>query len=202
MANKDLILTLYSQPQTVFTLKEISLFFPDIPYPDLKSKVRYFVKVGKLKNLRRGIYAKEGYNPLELANKLYTPSYISFETVLLKEGVVFQYYETIFVASYLSRTLNVDGHNIWYKQIGEPALSNRSGIEEKNNYFIATKERAFLDAVFLYKDYHFDNLGGLDWEKVFELVPIYGSKVLDKRIKNYYKNYQEDYGTNQRAAQD
>lgn len=195
MSNTDFILTLYSRPQTVFTLKEVSLLFPDVAYADLKSRVGYFVRVGKLKNLRRGIYAKEGYNPFELANKIYTPSYISFETVLLKEGIVFQYYETIFVASYLSRTLRVNGHTIWYKQIGEPALSNISGIEEKSGYFIATKERAFLDAVFLYKNYHFDNLGGLDWDKIFGLVRIYDSKALDKRVKEYYKGYQEDYGT-------
>lgn len=197
---KDFILTLYSQPQTVFTLKEVSILFSEIPYPDLKSKVSYFVKKGKLKSPRRGIYAKEGYNPLELANKIYTPSYISFETVLLKEGIVFQYYETIFIASYLSRDLVVDGHKIVYRQISEPALSNLSGIEEKDGYFIATKERAFLDAVYLYKDYYFDNLGSLDWKKVFGLVPIYASKALAKRVEGYYKDYQEDYGIKQRPA--
>lgn len=200
MPNKDFILTLYSQPQTVFTLKEISLLFPEVEYTNLKSKVGYFVKAGKLKNVRKGMYTKEGYDPLELANKIYTPSYISFETVFLKEGIVFQYYETIFVASYLSRALTVDGYKISYRQIGEPALSNRSGIEEKCGYFIATKERAFLDAVFLYKDYHFDNLGGLDWEKIFKLAPVYESKALDKRVKEYYKHYQEDYGTHQKLA--
>lgn len=191
---KDFVVTLYSYPQTVFTLKEISLLFPEIDYVDLKSKVSYFVKVGKLRSIRRGIYVKEGYNQLELANKIYTPSYISFETVLQQENVVFQFYETIFVASYLSRDLLVDGHKISYRQIGERAFSNRAGIEEKDGYFIASKERAFLDAVFLYKDYYFDNLGGLDWEKVFGLLPLYESKALDKRVKNYYKHYRKDYG--------
>lgn len=189
---RDFILTLYSRPQTVFTFKEMSLLFPDIAYPDLKSKVRYFAHVEKLKNLRKGIYAKEGYNPLELANKIYTPSYISFETVLLKEGIVFQYYTTIFVASYLSREIIVDENKIFYRKMAETVLLNKSGVEEKAGYFIATRERAFLDAVFLYKDYYFDNLRPLDWEKVFELQPIYQSKALVKRVKEYYKLYKED----------
>lgn len=197
---KDLLLELYSRPQTVFQIEEIAQIFPATKPGNLRRRLHYFVKAGKLKNLRRGIYAKNEYEPLELANRIYAPSYISFETVLLKEGIVFQYYETIFVASYLSRTLTVDGHTIAYRQIGEPALSNRSGIEEKNGYFIASKERAFLDAVFLYKDYYFDNLGSLDWDKIFELAPIYESKALEKRVKEYNKHYREEYGTKQRPA--
>ncbi len=174
--------------------------FPETTPGNLRRSLHYFAKAGKLKNPRRGIYAKNEYEPLELANKIYAPSYISFETVLLKEGVVFQFYETIFVASYLSRALIVDGHTITYRQIGEPALTNRSGIEEKNGYFVATKERAFLDAVFLYKDYYFDNLGSLDWDKVFELVSIYESKALEKRIKEYNKHYKEEYDDKQRLT--
>lgn len=197
---KDLILNLYSLPQTAFQIEEVAQLFPGASPANLRRRLHYFVKAGKLKNPRRGIYAKNEYEPLELANKIFTPSYISFETVLLKEGVVFQYYETIFVASYLSRSLVVDGHKISYRQIGEPAFSNISGIEGKNGYFIATKERAFLDAVFLYKNYFFDNLGGLDWKKVFGILPIYESQALEKRVKNYYKHYQEEYGTNQKFA--
>lgn len=191
---------LYSRPQTVFQIGEIAQIFPNVNSQNLRRRLHYFVKAGKLKNLRRGIYAKNKYEPLELANKIYAPSYVSFETVLLKEGIVFQYYETIFMASYLSRTLIVDGHTITYRQIGEPALSNRSGIEERSGYFMATKERAFLDAVLLYKDYFFDNLGSLDWTKIFELVSIYENKALEKRVKKYNKHYREEYDTKQRSA--
>ena len=184
--------TLVSRPQTVYTLEEIALLVPDIADSDLKSKVRYFVKMGKLRNLRKGIYAKEGYNPLELANKIYTPSYISFETVLLKEGIVFQVSETILVASYLSREITVDENKIFYRKMAKQALFDKLGVEEIDGYFIASKERAFLDAIFLYKDYYFDNLRPLDWEKVFELQHIYQSKALVKRVKGYYKLYKED----------
>lgn len=197
---KDLILEIYSKPQTVFQIEELAQIFPEISSGNLRRRLHYFVKAGKLRSPRRGIYAKNIYELLELANKIYAPSYISFETVLLKEGIVFQYYETIFVASYLSRDLIVDGHKISYRQISEPALSNKSGIEERSGYFIATKERAFLDAVFLYKDYYFDNLSGLNWKRVFELAPIYKSKALANRVREYYKHYQEEYGTKQRPA--
>lgn len=190
---EDLILTLYSKPHTVFTLKEASLFFPEIAYENLRSRMRYFVNVGKLKRLRQGVYAKNEFHPLEAANKLYRPSYVSLETVLAKEGVVFQYYETIFLASYLTRAVKLYDINIQYRRIKGDILTNPLGVEEKEGYFIATLERAFLDAVFIYKDYHFDNLAAIDWGKVAELKEIYGSKAFEKRLRQYHKLYQEEY---------
>lgn len=190
----DIILTLYSKPQTVFTLDEISLYFPQIPYENLRSRIRYFTDAGKLKRLRQGVYAKIEYNPFELANKLYKPSYISFETVLARGGVVFQYYETIFLASYLTRDIEVGEINIQYRQIKGDVLTNTEGVEQKDSYFVATLERAFLDAVYLYRNYHFDNLGTIDWGKVDKLKKIYNSRALEKRVEEYYMIYKEDYG--------
>lgn len=189
--NNDIILTLYSQPQTVFTLDEISLYFPNIPYENLRSRIRYFTNIGKLKRLRQGVYAKEGYSPLELANKLYKPSYISLETVLGTGNVVFQYYETIFAVSYLTRTVTVNKLSIQYRQIKEEILTSTDGILQKDGYFIATLERAFLDAIYIYKNYHFDNLGAIDWKKVEILKKIYKSKIFEKRVKEYYQDYKE-----------
>lgn len=187
------MLTLYSKPQTVFTLDEISLYFPKIPYENLRSSIRYFTNVGKLKRLHHGIYAKTEYNPLELANKIYKPSYISLETVLARGGVTFQYYETIFVVSYLTREVSLKKTNIQYRQIKRGILTNPEGIEAKEGYFIATLERAFLDAVFIYKNYYFDNLGAINWEKVDKLKKIYKSKVFEKRVEEYYNHYKEDF---------
>src|SRR3990167_7741228 len=86
-AGNDVILKLYSNPGTVFTLDEISQLLPDIEYKKLKDRLYYFTKVGKLIRPRYGVYAKKDYNPFELANKLYKPSYVSFETVLARGGV-------------------------------------------------------------------------------------------------------------------
>lgn len=190
--NKNLILEIYKKPQTIFSLKEISLMFPEFAYKNLKSKLSYFVSTGKLKRVRKGIYAKENFNSLELANKIYTPSYISLETVLEKEGIVFQKYETIFVSSYLTRRIKVEDQEIFYRKIKDEVLLNSLGVKEENSYFIASKERAFLDAVFIYKDYHFDNLRPLDWEKIKEIEKIYSSKTLVKRVIQYYKIYRKD----------
>lgn len=190
---KTTILSLYQTPQTVLTLKDISFMFPDVPYGNLKRRLSYFTKLGHLKKLRRGVYAKQPYNVLELANKLYAPSYISLETVLQRAGVVFQYYESIFAVSYLSRTIEVDGHTIVYRKMKKDILLNKQGIEEQGNVVVASPERAFLDAVFFYKNYHFDNLNALNWDKITELKDIYRSRVFARRVEEYYQIYKEDH---------
>lgn len=181
----NIILSLYKRPQTVFTLQEIALLFPDIPYVNLKKRMSYFSKSGAIKKLSRGVYAKDKFDILELANKLYTPSYVSLETVLQKAGVTFQYYESIFSVSYVSRAVEIDGRTIVYKRMKKDVFLNKQGIEEQGNVSIASPERAFLDAVYLYKNYHFDNLEPLNWDRIMELKNLYQSHVLDKRIEEY-----------------
>ncbi len=189
----NLVLEIYRLPQTVFTLKEISILFPKISYQSLKDKLSYAVETGKLIKLRKGVYAKNNFNPFELANKIFTPSYISLETVLQKEGIIFQSYETIIVASYLTRRLTIGSIKLSFRKIQDVVLLNHEGIKEVDNYFIASKERAFLDALFLYKNYHFDNLRPLNWESIFQLKKIYQSKILEKRVDDYYQLFKKDY---------
>jgi len=192
MRKTDFLLEIYKKKQTVFTLSEIALLFPQISYQNLKRKIFYYVKKGKILKLRKGIYGKEDFNPLELANKIYTPSYISFETVLKKEGIIFQETSIIFAASYLTRRIECAGVKIFYRKIRDEILINPKGIEKEENYFLASKERAFLDTVFVYKNYYFDNLSPLNWEKVFELLKIYKNKALEKRVNQYFKIYKEE----------
>ncbi len=191
--DKDIIFELYRKESTVFTLKEITLLFPNLSYKTIINKLVYAVKIGQLKKVRRGIYVKDDFDFLELVNRLYTPSYISFETVLQKEGIIFQVYKTVFAASYLTRNIKLKENEIFYRKIKNEILLNKKGVEKINNYFIATKERAFLDAIFLYKNYHIDNLKSLNWEKIMELKKIYQSKIFEKRIDEYYQIFKEEY---------
>ncbi len=171
---------------TVFTFKDILLASGETNAPLLKRRISYYVKHDELYPIRRGIYAKsEDYDRLELANRIFTPSYISFETVLAKAGVVFQHYDQIFAASYLSRELACDGRKYVFRRIKDTVLTNTLGVERKGNYFIASKERAFLDTIYLNKAYHFDNLSSIDWDKCFEILAIYDNEAMARRLRSY-----------------
>jgi hypothetical protein len=189
---KNLIVELFERPETVWSVSQIAQIMSEVKIGSLQDKLAYYVGVGKLQRLRRGIYARRKFNPYELANKLYTPSYVSLESVLVKAGVVFQYYETIFLATSVTKTIQIGEIKIQYRRIRPEVLTNLSGITQANGYSEATKERAWLDSVHLYRDYHFDHLDVLDWDKVWEIMSIYQNKAFEKRVRAYYQIYLEE----------
>lgn len=183
MKKYDILLILRSS-NTVFSFKEILLSSEEKNPLLLKRRLNYYVKIGELYHIRRGLYAKDkNYNKFELATKIFTPSYISFETVLGKAGIIFQFYGKIFVASYQSKEIVCDNQLYGFKKIKDSILTDSSGVERKENYFIASPERALLDIIYLYKNYHFDSLSALDWNKVYDILPIYGgNKRMEKKV--------------------
>ena len=188
MKKGNYISTILRSKKTVFSFKDIALLWGDSGSA-ARVRVNYYLKNSDLYRIHQGFYAKDkNYNKNELAIKIYTPSYISFETVLGRAGIIFQSYGQIFIASYLTREIIVDGQTYSFRKIKESVLTNNAGIEHKDNYSIATPERAFLDVVYLNKDYHFDNLSVLDWDKVLEILPIYSNKRMEKEIKAYQRN--------------
>jgi predicted transcriptional regulator of viral defense system len=159
----------------------------------LKRRLSYYIKQGQIYSIRRGLYAKDkNYNRLELATKIFTPSYISFETVLVEAGIIFQHYETIFVATYQTKDIICDDQTYSFKKIKDVVLSNNAGIDNRGSFFVASKERAFLDTLYLHKDYYFDNLSPLDFKKVLSLLPIYNNKRMEKTVHRYFKAFEVD----------
>lgn len=180
---------LLRSPKTIFTTKDAALLWGEDAEQTITGRLHKYVKAGKLVSVRRGIYAKdENYDRFEMATRVYTPSYVSFETVLTRAGINFQYYDTIFVASYVGRDIKVGDRNISFIRMKDYVLSNTEGMEHPNGYSIASKERAFLDRVYVSKDYHFDNLDVLDWNKVFDILPIYQSKRMESKVREYFEH--------------
>ena len=188
---KASLISIFRGGNTVFTFKDILLASGKTDASLLRRRIHYYVKAKELYPIRRGIYAKDKkYDRLELANKIFSPSYISFETVLAKEGVVFQHYDLIFLAGYLTREISCAGGVYAFRKLKDSVLTNSLGIEIKVNYSIASRERAFLDLLYLNPCYHFDNLSSIDWDKCREILPVYGNQALSKRLDSYSKSAQ------------
>ncbi len=180
---------IYKDPRTVFGVPDVAMLFPGEAGKYLSERLRYYVQTGRLVSPRKGIYAKPGYNPLELANILYTPSYISLEYVLQQAGVIFQFDSRITSVGYLSRELEIDGRTYSYRRIREDIIMAQGGIVRRDdNVNIATPERALLDTLYLNKYFYFDNPGSLDREQIARLVSAYRSAALEKRIAKLLNN--------------
>ena len=178
--------------KTIFSNKDVALMWGEEADGSVRVRLNYYVKVKKLIRVHRGLYAKDkNYNRYELATRINTPSYISFETVLGSSGMTFQYYGNIFVASYIKRNMEVDGQRIQFFRMKDYVLSNTLGIENSDGYARATKERAYLDTIYRSKKYYIDNESPLDWEKVFEILPIYHNKRMEKTVKKYYDKFKK-----------
>lgn len=189
MNGKDFILELYKDKRSVFRLSDVAMLFPEAAEKNLSDRMGYYVKTNRLLKLRRNIYAKPDYNPLELANILFTPSYISLEYVLQQAGVIFQYDARYTSVSYLSREVEIDGNTYNYRRIKEEIIVNTKGIaRNKGQFNIATPERALLDTLYLNKDFYFDNLHAINSKLIKQIAPIYQSLALEKRVTELFKN--------------
>ncbi len=163
--------------QTVFSLRDLLSVNSKYSGNKLNSALKYLVKNGDLIRISKGLYALDkSYSIQEFANKFRIPSYISLYTVLFEKGVVFQPYESIYVISKRSETKLINGKNIIYKKIKDEILLNPLGIESVDGVYKASVERAICDKIYLGGPEYFDNLRGVNFDK------------LDKLNKQVYSN--------------
>lgn len=186
---KDVLLAIYESDRTVFRLNDIALISGESNFTSLNQKLNYYVRTGKLQNLRKGIYAKSNYNKEEFACSVYSPSYISLEYVLQNAGIVFQYDPGITIISYLSRSIAIKNQVYQFRRMKENLLVNTLGIERKQNHVnIATAERAFLDMLYLEPNFYFDTIHSLNKKMIIKLLSVYHSNALAERVTEILKN--------------
>lgn len=170
-------------PRTVFNVQALRMLTECEDSQKLTKSLHYYVKEGKIRNPRRGIYTKATYNEKEMACSLFRPAYVSLEYVLQRSGIVFQYDDTVTCVSYLNRIVEIDEKVYQFRIINPELWIGMDGIEQQDNILIATPERAFLDMVYLSAgNCYFDNLHPLNKIKVKQLLPLYQSKVLTERV--------------------
>ena len=84
---------LLRSPKTIFSTKDAALLWAEERESTVSARLNKYIKAGKLIGIRRGLYAKDkNYDKFELATRIYTPSYVSFETVLTRAGVNFNFF--------------------------------------------------------------------------------------------------------------
>jgi len=183
------VIKLLKSGKTVFSKRDIASIL-DFSSPWALSKFLYRAKKsGDLVSIQRGIYALGRYNVMELACKLRGKSYISLETVLKAEWIIFQHYDVIFAISDDTRTFTIEQQEYKYSKITDTILLNPIWIFHKKNYSIATKERAICDRLYLTPWYYFDSLSWVDFEKLGEISKIYNTRV-EKEVISLRKKYE------------
>ena len=182
-SQKNVLEAILNSSRSVFNIQSLRMLMESENSQKLTQSLHYYIKEGKIRNPRRGIYTKASYNEQEMACSLFRPAYISLEYVLQRAGVVFQYDDAITCISYLNRIVEIDDKTYRFRIINPELWIGMEGIEQHDNILIATPERAFLDMVYLSAgNCYFDNLHPLNKTKVKQLLPLYQSKVLTERV--------------------
>jgi predicted transcriptional regulator of viral defense system len=121
---------------------------------------------------------------LGVANVLQVPSYVSFMTALGYHGVTTQVQRDFFESAALKRSARFDINGIvfnYYKLRPQHYFD----FTRQGNFFISTREKAFVDAVYLYSfgKYRFD-LNSLALEKLDKKrIKTIGAKYPAKTLK-------------------
>ena len=182
-SQKNVLEVILNSSRSVFNMQSLRIMTECENPQKLTQSLHYYVKEGKIRNPRRGIYTKSSYDEKEMACSLFRPAYVSLEYVLQRNGIVFQYDDTITCVSYLNRIVEIDEKAYQFRIIKPQLWIGMDGIEKHDNILIATPERAFLDMIYLSAgNCYFDNLHLLNKTKVKELLPIYQSKVQTERV--------------------
>jgi len=183
-------LKLIKSKKTVFTVDDLKKILDTTN----SASIRNYLSRAKEKWLVEQVYygiwklVDRDIDIFELACKLNKKSYISFETVLKKHWAIFQYYETIFLAS--DKSIEKIALNTTFKTIKfkNDILLNPIWIDHKQTYSIASLERAICDRIYISPKYYFDNLSWVNWEKLEEISQIYNKRVINE-IKFLKQNY-------------
>ncbi|MDI6779553.1 MAG: hypothetical protein QME25_05085 [Bacteroidota bacterium] len=130
---------------TIADLKKITR----LPLNSLYVTLARLVKNKSLIRLTSGVYiASENYDKIAIiANTLYQPSYLSFESALSRYGVLSQIpFSLSFATTKKSLRRKLADVSIEYRKIQPPLFF---GYEKQESLYIATPEKALLDTLYL-----------------------------------------------------
>lgn len=185
--------TLLRSGKNIFSINDIGLYWEETDADLLKSAIKYYVDKGSLHRIKRGIYSlSEEFDKFELAQKLIIPSYISLETALQFHGIIFQVTRSIQSVAPYSRKFMIREVHYKYHKVKDDILINPEGILSKGHFLIASPERAITDTLYLYSDYYFDNMSGVNIEKLKEISYIYEENTLRKKVDKLIDNTLND----------
>lgn len=172
-------------------------------FGNVYNKIAREERDGNLIKLKRGLYAtKDVKNPLVVANYIFAPSYISFETALAYYNMIPERVYLIKSATYKKNKTKVYENKLgrfMYEDVSKQVFAYGVDIIEIEGFSvqIASREKALLDMIasvpprsnikeveeLLFDDLRIseDVYSQLDMNKMYELAKLYKSTT----IKNY-----------------
>lgn len=165
-------------------------------YSSARSNLSRYLKSGVIQKACKGLYFLTDNPPheFEIANKIYQPSYISFETALsFYEIIPETIYEVISATSRKTRTFNVNNIKCSYKKIKKNCFNGYKPIKVKDaTILIAEPEKALIDYLYLVVlgkrklAYERIDLNKINKTKLLGYTKQFQKKKIKEIINNFY----------------
>jgi predicted transcriptional regulator of viral defense system len=184
---------LLTSGRNIFTLEDMSVIWGQKQITDTSQSAKQYARRGELSRLRRGVYVLPNAKPTppEIASKIVNPSYLTGESVLKKHASSFQFDNRITSAALISKRVNVRDVEYVYYKLDERIFFDDFGVfPDQNNVMTACFERAIADLIYITGGkFAFEDLTGVDWDKLNEIGKIYGKKSVLNNIAKLKEKY-------------
>ena len=172
------------------------------PRQSLRMQLSRLIRQGKIKSLRRGMYVlgapyrKVDPNPAILANRIYTPSYLSFHWALGYYGLI---PEMVFMftsaTTRVPRLFKNEFGSFLYKHIKPDCFAGYQTVEiDRKKVLIAAPEKALLDLWHIENgewttermaSMRFQNFEAVSLKKLTGYVELFHSPRLVRAVRNW-----------------
>jgi len=152
-----------------------------------------YAKKNIVVKLRNGSYSTES-NPASvylISNKIYQPSYLSFETAMSHHGIIPEtVYEVIAATTKTTREFNIQGKVFVYHKIKRPAYTGYTPIKiDGDTILMAEPEKALADYLYFVhigkKPFNERlNTDKINKKDVLKYTPLYNRKKFMEFVKN------------------
>lgn len=182
MNNQTNIEKLITSGKKVFTTDDLAVIWQISDRNKLIQRIKYYLRNHRLIHIYKGIYAYGEFTNLEVAQKLVPLSYVSLYTTAQIYGLTFQFYSTIFCLSLKSKKYEINGQKYEYHKVKESIFYSNIGLIKQNGLTLASKERTICDLLYVYPNFAFDNLSGVNVLELSAIASLYSNKRLKKDI--------------------
>jgi len=179
---------------STFSSLELSRVF-DVSYNTARKFLLRYCKKKFISKLKNGLYVFTDRKPSDflIANRLYLPSYISLESALSYYHIIPEaIYSVTSIAPKSTRNFTVFETIFSYQRIKKEAFTGYLPVKfENETVLIAKPEKALVDYLYfvsLKKKKMNERivLGRISKQKVLYYVKLFGSKRLNKLVKEFY----------------
>lgn len=176
--NTDKQKILLQSSQRIFTTTDLALLWTIENRNTLIKSIQRYVDKKILYRIYKGLYSTlpvEKLNKYELGCAIGGPfSYISGETILSKNGIIFQDIKKITLFGRKAKEITIGDTTYLCRYLNNKYLLNRYGIDDNLGYSVASVERAIADIRYINPEFFLDNILSIDNDKLNILIKEVG----------------------------